>query len=252
MKQKILVVENDKQMSAMISKALKAASFDVVTVPSLEKAKEALEKEKFDLVIIEDDSDSKELLREIRTAKDYETIPIIFLGKGNDIDRIIALEMGADDYVTRPFNTKELISKIKAIFRRIRWDKKVDRKNQPKMSFGRLEIDKESFEVKKDGKSIHLTPLEFDLLCFLAENEGRVFSRETLLDRLWGYDYFVDTRTVDVHIRRLRTKIEENPSKPRYIITVRGKGYKFVDPDKEGENDTLRSDKEEERRKETE
>ena len=120
------------------------------------------------------------------------------------------------------------------------------------MSFGDLEIDKESFEVKKDGKNIHLTPLEFDLLCFLAENKGKVFSREALLDRLWGYDYFVDTRTVDVHIRRLRTKIEENPSKPRYIITVRGKGYKFMDPSKEGEDDTLRSDKEEERWKETE
>lgn len=246
MKQKILVVENDKQMGNMISKALKSESFDVVTVPSTERAKEALEKEKFDLVIIEDGADSKELLRQIRTMKNHETVPVIFLGKGNDIDRIIVLEMGADDYLTRPFNTKELISKIKAIFRRINWDTKKEEKRSPKMSFGNLEIDKESFEVKKNGKSVHLTPLEFDLLCFLAENEGRVFSRETLLDRLWGYDYFVDTRTVDVHIRRLRTKIEENPSKPRYIITVRGKGYKFIDPDKEGENDTLRSDKEEE------
>lgn len=252
MNQKILVVEEDKQMGNMISKALKSESFDVVVASSFQDAKDALERENFDLVIIEDNSESKELLREIRTAKEHETVPVIFIGKGNEIDRIIVLEMGADDYVTRPFNTKELISKIKAIFRRITWDTKREEKHTPRLKFGSLEIDKESFEVRKGGKSIHLTPLEFDLLSFLAENEGRVFSRETLLDRLWGYDYFVDTRTVDVHIRRLRKKIEENPSKPRYIITVRGKGYKFTDPEKEGEDDTLRGDKEEEGWKETE
>ncbi len=252
MNQKILVVEDDKQLGNMISKALKSESFDVAVASSFREAMEALEKEKFDLVIIEDGSESKELLREIRTMKEHETVPVVFLGKGNEIDRIITLEMGADDYVTRPFNTKELISKIKAIFRRISWDTKREEKHPPKLQFGNLEIDKESFEVRKDGRSIHLTPLEFDLLCFLAENEGRVFSRETLLDRLWGYDYFVDTRTVDVHIRRLRKKIEENPSKPRYIITVRGKGYKFTDPEKEGEDDSLRGDKEEERRGKTE
>jgi DNA-binding response OmpR family regulator len=96
-----------------------------------------------------------------------------------------------------------------------------------------LEIDVDKYEVKIKGKKVNLTPLEFDLLRFLAENEGKVFSRNVLLDKLWGYDYFGDTRTVDVHIRRLRTKIEEDPSNPKYIVTVRGKGYKFRDPGKE-------------------
>ncbi len=239
MNQKILVVEDDKEMNSMITSALKSEAFDVVSTFSQREAVEALRKESFDLILIDDGTGARDLLRRIRTMKQHETVPVVFVGKGNEIDRIIVLEMGADDYIVRPFNTKELASKIKAIFRRIEWDTKKEENKPPKISFGNLEIDKESYEVRKNGRSIHLTPLEFDLLCFLAENKGKVFSRETLLDRLWGYDYFVDTRTVDVHIRRLRTKIEENPSKPKYIVTVRGKGYKFVDPEKEGESDSL-------------
>jgi DNA-binding response OmpR family regulator len=238
---KVLVVEDDKEVAEMIASALKSEDMDVAVVSSDNEAINLLNREKFDVVIVEDNlkSGGKEFLRKLRTLRDHATVPVVFVGKGSDIDRIIALEMGADDYLERPFNSKELSSRVKAILRRIEWDTRKNNESPPKLKFKDLEIDKESYEVKVRGKSVHLTPLEFDLLKFLAENEGKVFSRETLLGRLWGYDYFVDTRTVDVHIRRLRTKIEEDPSNPRYIITVRGKGYKFVDPGKEGEGDTL-------------
>jgi DNA-binding response OmpR family regulator len=128
---------------------------------------------------------------------------------------------------------RELLARVKAIFRRLSAATQ-SKEERPKKIIARdLEIDVEKYEVKVRGKKVNLTPLEFELLRFLAENEGKVFSRDVLLDKLWGYDYYGDTRTVDVHIRRLRTKIEEDPSNPKYIITVRGKGYKFRDPGKE-------------------
>ena len=252
MGRKVLIVEDDREVAEIMASALKSEDMEVAVASSEREALNLLEKEKFDMVILEDGMGGKELLREIRTLKDYSTTPVVFVGKGSDIDRIIALEMGADDYLERPFNSKELSSRVKAIFRRIDWDTRKDEEKPPVLRFKDLEIDRESYEVRVKGRPVHLTPLEFDLLNFLAENEGRVFSRETLLSRLWGYDYFVDTRTVDVHIRRLRMKIEEDPSNPKYIVTVRGKGYKFVDPGKEGEHDSVRDNKEEEGRREAE
>ena len=238
MERRVLVVEDDDDVARLVVKALKAERFQAEYVRNAEDAYERAKREKFDMFIIDiilpGDMDGKELLRRLRTLENYATVPVIFLtALSDEIDRVIGLEIGADDYVTKPFSSKELVTRVKAIFRRIEMDCRREQERPKKIKAKDLEIDLERYEVKVRGKKVNLTPLEFDLLRFLAENEGKVFSREVLLDKLWGYDYFVDTRTVDVHIRRLRTKIEENPSKPKYIITVRGKGYKFVDPGKE-------------------
>ncbi len=238
MERRVLVVEDDDDIARLVVKALKTERFQAEYVRNAEDAYERAKREKFDMFIIDiilpGDMDGKELLRRLRTLENYATVPVIFLtALSDEIDRVIGLEIGADDYVTKPFSSKELVTRVKAIFRRIEMDCRREQERPKKIKAKDLEIDLERYEVKVRGKKVNLTPLEFDLLRFLAENEGKVFSREVLLDKLWGYDYFVDTRTVDVHIRRLRTKIEENPSKPKYIITVRGKGYKFVDPGKE-------------------
>jgi DNA-binding response OmpR family regulator len=145
----------------------------------------------------------------------------------------LGLELGADDYITKPFSVREVLARIRAVFRRIQQSAQAKEERPKKILARDLEIDTEKYEVRVRNRMVNLTPLEFELLRFLAENEGKVFSRDVLLDKLWGYDYYGDTRTVDVHIRRLRTKIEEDASTPKYIITVRGKGYKFRDPGKE-------------------
>ena len=240
MERRILVVEDEDDVARIVVKALKAERFDADYVRNAEDAYEMAKREKFDMFIIDiilpGDVDGKELLRRLRSLEGYSTVPVIFLtALSDEIDRVIGLELGADDYVTKPFSSKERVTRVKAIFRRMDMDCRKEKERPKKIKAKDLEIDLERYEVKVRGKKVRLTPLEFDLLRFLAENEGKVFSREVLLDKLWGYDYFVDTRTVDVHIRRLRTKIEENPSKPVYILTVRGKGYKFVDPGKEEE-----------------
>jgi len=238
MERRILVVEDDDDIANKVVKALRNERFEADYVRNAEDAINRAQREKFDMFIIDiilpGDMDGKELLRKLRMAEGYYTVPVIFLtALSDEIDKVIGLELGADDYVTKPFSSKELVTRVKVIFRRMDMDKKKIKEKPKKLKAKDIEIDLERYEVKVRGKKVNLTPLEFDLLKFLMENEGKVFAREKLLEELWGYDNFVDTRTVDVHIRRLRTKIEENPSKPRYIVTVRGKGYKFVDPGKE-------------------
>ncbi len=238
MKRKILIVEDDTDVARIVEEGLRKSGFDVATAGSAEDALDMAEKERFDLFIIDiilPGKDGKAFLSDLRKMERYKTAPAIFLTALDDeVEKVIGLELGADDYVTKPFSVRELVARVKSIFRRIEMDTEGVNRRPKKIYAKDLEIDTEKYEVKVKGKKVNLTPLEFDLLCFLAENEGKVFSREVLLDRLWGYDYFIDTRTVDVHIRRLRTKIEEDPSKPKYILTVRGKGYKFSDPGKEG------------------
>lgn len=178
--------------------------------------------------------DGFELVRNLRSTEKHRHTPVIFLSaKSEEFDKVLGLELGADDYITKPFSVREALARIRAIFRRIQQSVQAKEERPKKITARDLEIDTEKYEVRVRGKLVNLTPLEFELLRFLAENEGKVFSRDVLLDKLWGYDYYGDTRTVDVHIRRLRTKIEEDPSNPKYIITVRGKGYKFRDPGKE-------------------
>ena len=237
MRKKILVIDDEPSIVELLTYNLRKEGYDVLKAYSAEEAFEIAERESnIDLFVIDvmlPGMDGFELARNLKTMENHKDKPMIFLtAKKDEFDRVLGLELGADDYITKPFSVREFLARIKAIFRRMRREIPIERKKK-KITAKDLEIDLERYEVRVRGKLVNLTPLEFDLLRFLAENEGRVFSRDVLLDALWGYDYYGDTRTVDVHIRRLRTKIEEDPSNPKYIITVRGKGYKFKDPGKE-------------------
>ncbi|TLN06673.1 response regulator transcription factor, partial [bacterium] len=160
------------------------------------------------------------------------TVPILMLtAKTEEIDKVVGLELGADDYMTKPFSVRELLARIRAMLRRTEMMKQeiaASKEAQPSLvKVGSLEIDPTRHQVSLSGSVLDLSPKEFDLLAFLASNPGRVFSRDYLLERVWGYDYAGGTRTVDVHIRWLRQKIEVDPAHPRHLLTVRGVGYKF-------------------------
>lgn len=237
-KKKILVIDDEPSIVELLTYNLKKEGYDVLKAYNAEEALEIADREPdIDLFVIDvmlPGMDGFELARNLKSHEKHRDKSVIFLtAKRDEFDRVLGLELGADDYITKPFSVREFLARIKAIFRRMqRSTTKVEEK--PKKIVAKdLEIDLEKYEVKVRGSLVNLTPLEFELLRFLAENEGKVYSRDVLLDTLWGYDYYGDTRTVDVHIRRLRTKIEEDPSNPKYIITVRGKGYKFKDPGKE-------------------
>lgn len=236
-KKRILVVDDEPSIVELVSYNLKKEGYDVIKAYDAEKALEMINESDIDLFIIDvmlPGMDGFELVRTLRSGDKNRDKPVIFLtAKGEEFDRVLGLELGADDYITKPFSVRELLARIKAIFRRTDQALKKSEEKPKKITAKDLEIDLEKYEVKVRGSLVNLTPLEFDLLRFLAENKSKVFSRDVLLDTLWGYDYYGDTRTVDVHIRRLRTKIEEDASNPKYIITVRGKGYKFKDPGSE-------------------
>ncbi|MDI3515970.1 MAG: hypothetical protein PWP37_19 [Thermotogota bacterium] len=237
MRKKILVVDDEPSIVELISYNLTKEGYEILKAYDADEALKIARNEPVDMFIVDimlPGMDGFELVRTLRSMEDYRTVPVIFLSaKSEEFDKVLGLEIGGDDYITKPFSIRELSARIKAVFRRAEGGLKIPDEKPKKIVAKDLEIDVERYEVKVRGKPVNLTPLEFDLLRFLAENEGKVFTREVLLDRLWGFDYYGDTRTVDVHIRRLRTKIEEDPSNPKYILTVRGKGYKFKDPGKE-------------------
>ena len=172
--------------------------------------------------------DGYEACKKIREKKNT---PIIMLtARAEELDKVLGLELGADDYVTKPFGVRELMARVKANLRKTVYREEPaaeEEKPAEEGNFGRLDINAERYEVRKDGKSLDLTLREFELLKFLSERKGQVFSRETLLEKVWGYEYYGDVRTVDVTIRRLREKIEDAPGKPTYILTKRGVGYYF-------------------------
>lgn len=239
-KKTIMIVEDDPAISEMLSLNLTKEGYEVVTAISADEALKKLEEKDVDFFIIDimlpGSMDGFDLIRVLKSNENYRTTPVLILSAKDDAaDKVAGLELGSDDYVTKPFNVRELLARIKSIFRRQAASAQMKEEGPKKITAKDLVIDTERLEVWVRNQPVSLTPLEFDLLVFLAKNEGKVFSRDVLLDKLWGYDYYGDTRTVDVHIRRLRTKIEEDPSNPKYIITVRGKGYKFRDPGKERE-----------------
>ncbi|ACR80261.1 MULTISPECIES: response regulator transcription factor [Kosmotoga] len=236
-KKNILVIDDEPSIVELLSFNLKKEGYDVLKAYDAEEALKIVEDNDVDMFIVDimlPGMDGFELVRNLRSTEKHRHTPVIFLSaKSEEFDKVLGLELGADDYITKPFSVREALARIRAIFRRIQQSVQAKEERPKKITARDLEIDTEKYEVRVRGKLVNLTPLEFELLRFLAENEGKVFSRDVLLDKLWGYDYYGDTRTVDVHIRRLRTKIEEDPSNPKYIITVRGKGYKFRDPGKE-------------------
>ena len=222
---KILVVDDEPDLVELVSYNLKKEGFKVSISPDGEDALEKIRKGAFDLVILDlmlPGIQGVELCRMLRSNPKTESIPIIMLtARGEVSDKIRGLETGADDYMTKPFSPKELLARVKAILRRTSEGTAKDKG----IHIGDLRINRETYTVTKGDTPLHLSATEFKLLVFLAERKGRVFSREQLLDAVWKDESFVEPRTVDVHIRRLRTQIEDDPSDPVYIKTRRGVGY---------------------------
>jgi phosphate regulon transcriptional regulator PhoB len=226
MKPKILVVDDEPDALELISYNLKAAGFDVATAADGEEALKKARNAQPALIILDvmlPEVDGLEVCKTLRREPATATVPIIMLtAKAAEIDRVLGLELGADDYVTKPFSPRELILRVKALLRR----RSPSEPEPENMDFADLRIDIPRHEVQVGGKRVDLTATEFKLLTVLAERKGRVQSREALLRDVWEYDNFIDTRTVDTHMRRLRDKLGDAA---RYLDTVRGVGYRFVD-----------------------
>jgi DNA-binding response OmpR family regulator len=221
---RILTVEDDERIRAAVKLALEDEGWTVDEAASGEDALVLFGRQPADVVLIDimlPGIDGFELCRGIRRTSD---VPIVMVTARADTHDVVAgLEAGADDYLTKPFAPKELSARIRALLRRVR----PSGPSHPRLVFGDLEVVPDEGKVTLGGREVHLTKTEFRLLCELAQNPGRVFSREMLLDKVWGYDYFGDGRLVDVHVRRLRTKVEADPANPRHVVTVRGLGYRL-------------------------
>ncbi len=225
MSKKVLLVDDEKTLVKALTFNLEKEGYQVIPAYDGEEALKLVETETPDLIILDlmlPGVDGFEVCRKVRKSLD---IPIIMLtAKGDDIDKILGLELGADDYMTKPFNPRELLARVKAIFRRTETQ---GTSLNSLIKIQDLQIDLYQHKVRVKDNEVDLTSKEFALLNILASNPGRVFSREQLLQQIWGYNYYGDARTVDVHIRHLREKLESDPSNPRYILTVWGTGYKF-------------------------
>ena len=227
---KILVVDDEASIVNIISFNLKKEGYEVISAGDGETGLELALTEKPDLVLLDimmPQMDGYEVCRKIR---EKSTVPIIMLtARADEVDKVIGLEMGADDYVTKPFGNRELMARVKANLRRtIANEAAKNPKSTNIAEYGDITIDFKRYEVKKRGEVINLTVRETELLNFLATQQSQIFTRETLLEKVWGYEYLGDVRAVDVTIRRLREKIEDDPGKPQYIITKRGVGYYFT------------------------
>jgi DNA-binding response OmpR family regulator len=225
----VLLVEDDDAIAAFVTTALEREGYAVVRMRTGEEALSHIRGSAPNLVLLDlmlpGDMDGLQVCREIRSGDTY--IPVIIVtAKDEDVDKIVGLEVGADDYITKPFNTRELLARVRAVFRLASSGKETHPRER--LSIGPMEIDLAGREVQMEGRPVPLTPKEFDLLVTLARNRGRVLGRETLLQKVWGYDYLGDSRTVDVHMQRLRGKLEPDPRHPRYLLTVHSIGYKFA------------------------
>jgi phosphate regulon transcriptional regulator PhoB len=225
---KILVVDDEPDIVELVTYNLMKEGFDVSSAFDGDDVLARIRKEKFDFIILDlmlPGIQGMEICRIIRNDPNMKNIPIIMLtAKGEEVDKILGLEMGADDYMTKPFSPRELLARIKTVMRRTS-EKEAD---ETVVRIGKLAINKETYTVTKDDKPLELSSTEFRLLLYLVERKGKVFSRDQLLDAVWKDEAFVEPRTVDVHIRRLRTQIEDDPANPGYVKTRRGIGY-YVD-----------------------
>lgn len=233
---KVLVVDDEKPISDIIKFNLTKEGYNVITAADGREALDMFSEENPDLVLLDQmlpEIDGVEVLRQIRSKSE---IPVIMVtAKDSEIDKVLGLEMGADDYVTKPFSNRELVARVKA---NLRSRKAVAQHGDESVvstediELGDLVIHPQAYMVSKSGQDIELTHREFELLYYLAQHIGQVMTREHLLQQVWGYDYFGDVRTVDVTVRRLREKIEDNPSHPNWLATRRGVGY-YLRPDAE-------------------
>jgi len=223
----ILVVDDEPDLVELISYNLKKDGFSVDSAHDGETALSKIRKGSYGLIILDlmlPGIQGMELCRIIRGDPKTSALPVVMLtAKGEEVDKVLGLEIGADDYITKPFSPRELVARVKAVLRR------TAEKQAPEkiIKTGGLIINKETYSVTRKGAPVKLSATEFKLLLFLAERKGKVFNREQLLDAIWSNEAFVEPRTVDVHIRRLRAQVEDDPAKPRYVKTLRGIGYFF-------------------------
>lgn len=228
-KEKILVVDDEVHIIELLKYNLELDGYEVIIAQTGKEAIRKASEEKPNLILLDvmlPEMDGFDVCKHLSKANDTERIPIIMLtAKGEELDKILGLELGADDYITKPFSVRELLARIKAVLRRNFKEKKVSKI----IDVSDLLIDMDKHEVRKQGKKVDLTLKEFELLRLLVINRGKVLARDFLLDKIWGYEYYGETRTVDVHIRHLRQKIEDDDKNPKFIETVRGIGYKFTD-----------------------
>ncbi|TKD67678.1 response regulator YycF [Pseudalkalibacillus hwajinpoensis] len=234
MDKKILVVDDEKPIADILQFNLEKEGFTVVCAYDGDEAIAKVEEEKPDMILLDimlPQRDGMEVCREVR--KKYEMPIIMLTAKDSEIDKVLGLELGADDYVTKPFSTRELIARVKANLRRRQQEPEKESTTNSLIKVGALTIHPDAYLVTKREESIELTHREFELLHYLSKHIGQVMTREHLLQTVWGYDYFGDVRTVDVTVRRLREKVEDNPSHPTWIITRRGVGYYMREPEQE-------------------
>ena len=227
MSRKILVVDDEKNIVDVVAFNLHKEGYEVVVARDGEQCLLAFAKEKPDLVILDIMMPKMDGFEACRRIRQTSQVPIIMLtARAEEVDKVLGLELGADDYVVKPFGVRELLARVKANLRR-KDTATPEAEEIGILRFGDISIDTGRYEVSRNGTALDLTHREYELTKFLAVNNAQVFSREQLLEKVWGYEYFGDVRTVDVTIRRLRSKIEENPENPKYILTRRGVGYYF-------------------------
>ena len=231
----VLTIDDEEHILELLKYNLEKNGFKVIQAQSGEEGLKLLETNEVDMIILDlmlPGIDGLDVLRKIRSNGNLLEIPVIMLtAKSEEIDTVLGLEMGADDYIGKPFGSHELIARIKAVVRRTQKLEAVAESSKDNeedvIKFDGLTINRTTHEIIANGKQMELPFKEFELLYLMAKNRGRVFDREVLLEKIWGYEYYGETRTVDVHIRNLRKKIEVDDKNPRYIKTIRGLGYKF-------------------------
>jgi two-component system, OmpR family, response regulator len=225
---KILIVEDDNNLLETIKYNLLKDGYEVLMAVDGGEALEIARKEKPDLIILDIMLPIIDGFEVCRILRKEMTVPIIMLtARADETDRIMGLDTGADDYMTKPFSIRELLARIRALLRRAGTAELTLSGDKAIIKIGGIVIDLNRHRVSNNGVTVELTAKEYDLLVFLAQNESYVFSREQLLEKVWGYDFAGDTRTVDVHVRWLRQKIETDPANPKHLLTVRGTGYKI-------------------------
>jgi two-component system response regulator VicR len=228
MQKNLLIVDDEPAIIKGLKFSLEQDGYNIVEAYDGQEAVDKFFSEEFDLVVLDVMLPGLNGFEVLQRIREKSSVPVIMLtAKGEDMDKILGLEYGADDYITKPFNILELKARIKAIFRRS--NNNESRSQEQVIRIHDMTINIANRSVVIDGEDVNLTAKEFDLLQLFASNPGKVYSRENLLETVWKYDYLGDLRTVDVHIRRLREKIERNPSQPEYIFTKWGVGYYFVD-----------------------
>ena len=230
---RILVVEDDLTLLETLEYNLRAEGYEVITAGDGLTALEVARKQKPDLIVLDVMLPGLDGFEVCRFLRRETNVPILMLtARADEVDRVVGLEVGADDYLTKPFSMRELLARVKALLRRVRLIRaemagQQDIPSEEQLTFGDLSVDAGRREVRLRGETLHLKPREYELLLFLARHPGMALSRDLLLERVWGWDYAGGSRTVDVHVRWLREKVEADPANPERILTVRGVGYVF-------------------------